>query len=165
MAYLIDSNIFIDAKNRYYHPQVCPGFWDWLVQANKQGKVFSIREVKDELTGDSEDELAQWAAELGDDFFLPVDEDDLVSLGEVAAWVDQNQQYRDAAKSTFLASADYYLVAQALAREYTVVTHELPSNQQTKIKIPNACVAHGVAYTTPWHMLRKQGACFVLGDR
>jgi hypothetical protein len=47
---------------------------------------------------------------------------------------------------------------------YTVVTHELPRNQQTKIKIPNACVANGVAYTTPWNMLRKEGACFVLGD-
>lgn len=161
MAYLIDSNIFIDAKNRYYHPKVCPGFWDWLLHANQQGRVFSIKRVKDELT-DGEDELAQWAKEIGDEFFLPVEEEDLTSLGEVAAWADQHQLYRDAAKSTFLESADYYLVAQALRHGYSVVTFEVPKDQPTKIKIPNACVAHGVSYTTPWQMLRHERASFVL---
>lgn len=161
MAYLIDSNIFIDAKNRYYHPEVCPGFWDWLVHANQQGKVFSIKRVQDELAiGD--DELAEWAKERGDEFFLPIASEDSMSLGGIAAWTDQNQLYDDAAKSTFLASADYYLIAQALTHGYTVVTHELPANKKSRIKIPNVCLAHEVDYIMPWQMLRQERVSFVL---
>ena len=30
MAYLLDSNVFIEAVQRYYRPSICPGFWHWL---------------------------------------------------------------------------------------------------------------------------------------
>ena len=30
MLYLLDSNIFIEAKNRYYGMDFCPAFWDSL---------------------------------------------------------------------------------------------------------------------------------------
>jgi len=69
MAYLLDANIFIDAKNRYYHPKICPGFWDWLVKANAEEKVYSIERVYNELTGDSEDEVAEWAKQQSESFF------------------------------------------------------------------------------------------------
>ena len=42
MAYLLDTNVFIEAKNRYYSFEVCPGFWDWIVAENAAGHVFSI---------------------------------------------------------------------------------------------------------------------------
>ena len=28
MKYLLDSNVFIEAKNRYYAFDICPGFWE-----------------------------------------------------------------------------------------------------------------------------------------
>ncbi|MBF0147506.1 MAG: DUF4411 family protein [Magnetococcales bacterium] len=28
--YLLDSNVFIEAKNRYYAFDICPGFWEWM---------------------------------------------------------------------------------------------------------------------------------------
>lgn len=28
--YLLDANVFIEAKNRYYGFDLAPGFWDWL---------------------------------------------------------------------------------------------------------------------------------------
>ena len=34
MAYLLDSNVFIRAKNDYYDFDICPAFWDWLEQAH-----------------------------------------------------------------------------------------------------------------------------------
>lgn len=34
MAYLLDSNVLIEAKQRYYDFGVCPGFWEWLTVAN-----------------------------------------------------------------------------------------------------------------------------------
>ena len=40
MAYLLDTNIFIQAKNEYYGFDLCPGFWDWLERQNKVGQVW-----------------------------------------------------------------------------------------------------------------------------
>ena len=64
--------------------------------------------------------------------------------------------------STFLQVADYYLVAQALAHEHTVVTHEIASTSAKKIKIPDACIGLGVRCVTPFEMLRRERARFIL---
>ena len=65
--------------------------------------------------------------------------------------------------STFLQVADYYLVAQAQAGGHTVVTHEVPSASARKIKIPDACIGLGIKFMTPFEMLRRERAKFVLG--
>ena len=61
--------------------------------------------------------------------------------------------------------ADYYLVAQAQAGDHTVVTHEVFSASTRKIKIPNACISLGIKCMTPFEMLRRERARFVLGSR
>jgi uncharacterized protein DUF4411 len=33
MAYLLDTDVFIQAKNLHYAFDVCPGFWSWLDRA------------------------------------------------------------------------------------------------------------------------------------
>ena len=55
MAYLLDANVFIQAKNLHYGLDFCPAFWDWLDQANAAGTVFSIEKVSDELKGGADD--------------------------------------------------------------------------------------------------------------
>ena len=30
MSYLLDSNVFMAAKNLHYGLDFCPAFWDWL---------------------------------------------------------------------------------------------------------------------------------------
>ena len=42
MAYLLDANVFMSAKNLHYGLDFCPAFWDWLIRENRAGKVFSI---------------------------------------------------------------------------------------------------------------------------
>lgn len=37
--YLLDANIFIEAKNRYYGLDFCPAFWEWLQEKNQMGIV------------------------------------------------------------------------------------------------------------------------------
>ena len=61
--YLIDANVLIQAKNLHYGFDFCPGFWDWLVEQNRTGKVASIQKVADELHAGA-DELADWAVAL-----------------------------------------------------------------------------------------------------
>lgn len=161
MAYLLDANVFIQAKNLQYGFDFCPAFWDWLERMNAQGKVFSIQQVGDELQA-GEDELALWGAARGDAFFLPPDNAVLAAAPQLSAWA-AGQDYAPAAVNTFLQVADYWLVAFAAAHQYTVVTHEVPANSPKKIKIPNACVGLGVRFMTPYQMLRTERARFVLG--
>lgn len=47
--YLIDTNVLVEAKNRYYAFDIAPGFWAWLQQAHQQSHVCSIEPVRDEL--------------------------------------------------------------------------------------------------------------------
>lgn len=55
MAYLLDSNVFIQAKNFHYGFDFCPGFWDWIDHSHADGTVLSIEKVYDELaSGDDE---------------------------------------------------------------------------------------------------------------
>ena len=79
----------------------------------------------------------------------------------VSQWVT-GQAYEPAAVNTFLQIADYYLIAHALALNYTVVTHEVPANSPKKIKIPNVCIGLGIGCMTPFEMLRVERARFVL---
>lgn len=60
MVFLLDTNVFIDAKNQYYAFDFCPAFWDWIDQAHRSGSIFSIDKVAAEL-GAVDDHLASWA--------------------------------------------------------------------------------------------------------
>lgn len=161
MAYLLDANVFIQAKNLHYGLDFCPAFWDWLIGQNEARQVFSIERVGDEIEAGA-DALADWAADRGPGFFIAPDSVVLPALGTVSAWAT-GQQYEPAAVSTFLQVADYYLVAQALAQKHTVVTHEIASASKRRIKIPDACIGLGVKCMTPFEMLRRERARFVLG--
>jgi len=163
MAYLLDANVFIQAKNLHYGLDFCPAFWDWLIVHNTSGHVFSIEKVGDELEA-GVDELSTWAAGRGAGFFVKPDAAMLPALGTVSAWAT-GQRYEPAAVNTFLQIADYYLVAHALAHGHTVVTHEIASPSTKKIKIPDACIGLGIKCMTPFEMLRRERARFILGPQ
>jgi len=162
MNYLLDANVFIQAKNLHYGFDFCPAFWDWLLQNNTIGQVFSIDKVASEIDAGN-DELAEWARDRGSGLFLPTDAAVAASLGQVSRWAT-SQRYEPAAINTFFQSADYYLVAHALARQCVVVTHEVPSISTKRIKIPNACMGLRLRFITPYEMLRRERARFVLGN-
>jgi hypothetical protein len=160
MPYLLDANVFIQAKNLHYGTDFCPAFWDWLIARNASQEVFSIEKVGDELQAGGDD-LADWAVQRGPAFFLKPDATLLSTLGKVSSWAT-SQSYEPAAVNTFLQVADYYLVAHALAHGHTVVTHEVAAASTKRIKIPSACIGIGVKCMTPFEMLRRERARFVL---
>ena len=47
MSYLLDSNVFITAKDQYYGFDFCLAFWNWLVEQHDTGVVSSIEKVGD----------------------------------------------------------------------------------------------------------------------
>ena len=158
--YLLDANVFIQAKNLQYGFDFCPAFWDWLIEKNAAAKVVSVDKIDDELQAGA-DELSEWATARGNTFFLSPDEAVVSALARVSTWAT-SQQYRPAAISTFLSIADYWLVAFALTHDDTVVTHERPSDGVSQIKIPNACLGLGIKFMSPYEMLRRERARFVL---
>jgi hypothetical protein len=160
MAYLLDANVFIQAKKLHYGLDFCPAFWDWLIDENAAGRVVSIEKVGDEIQAGN-DELWTWAQARGASFFLPPAGALPASLASVSTWAT-GQGYEQAAVSTFLQVADYYLVSQALADGQTVVTHEIPSTSKKRIKVPDACLGVKVKFVTPFEMLRTSKARFVL---
>ncbi|MBI3987848.1 MAG: DUF4411 family protein [Lentisphaerae bacterium] len=164
MAYLLDANVFISAKNLHYGLDFCPAFWEWLIQENAAGRLYSIEKVGDEVLA-LDDELSGWAEARGDSFFLRPDATVFPALAAVSKWASSGQRYVPAAVSTFLQVADYYLVSHAKAGGHVVVTHEIPSASNRKIKIPDACIGLGIKCMTPYEMLRHERARFILGPR
>lgn len=161
IGYLLDTNVFIEAKNRHYGFDFCPAFWDWLVEKNLAGKVASIEKVAEELNK-GEDDLTDWAEARGDDFFVTPDKAVVDALPTISSWA-KNSKYDSGAVLTFLNGADYWIVAYALAHDYTIVTHEVRAETIQKIKIPNACDNFDIHCVSPFEMLRHEQARFVLG--
>lgn len=163
MTYLLDANAFIESFKRYYAFDICPGYWDWLDAKTADGTVLSIDKVRDELLARSDD-LSAWAQQRTS-LFTTADPQTLTSLQQVSAWAAQEAatgRYNAAAVNAFLQEADYYLVAQAHARQLTVVTLEIPGTRRSEIKIPDACIGMGVEWVAPFEMLRREKAIFVL---
>jgi len=161
MSYLLDANVFIEAKNRHYGLDFCPAFWEWLLEKSKSGIVFSIDKVEDEIAAGADD-LTEWMRDYGKGLILKTGAQAAASLSNVSTWATQ-QSYEPSAIHTFLQAADYYLVAHAMAGTHVVVTHEIPANTTKRIKIPNACIGLGIRFITPYQMLRGEKAKFILG--
>ncbi|MGP5290038.1 DUF4411 family protein [Brachybacterium tyrofermentans] len=155
--YLVDANILIEAKNRYYAFDIAPGFWEWLDRAHRQGVTCSIDSVRDELLR-GDDELTGWAA-AHRDFFRPLDQRTTTHFGALTAWVTA-QGYRPSAINAFTGKdADFQLIAFAVEHGFTVATHERPKpNARKRVLIPDVCVAMGVPTVDTFDMMRATGA-------
>ena len=124
--YLIDTNVFIQAKNLHYGFDYWPAFRDWLVDQNRTGRVASIEKLADELRA-GEDDPAGWDEERGANYFLRPDVAMVPALRAVCNWASRGG-YQPAAAANFLPVAGYLLVEHALARGCAIVTYEVPSD-------------------------------------
>ena len=55
-TYLVDSDVFITAKNLYYAFDICPGVWKSVVHHHRAGRVFSIDRVHSKPLTDNKTE-------------------------------------------------------------------------------------------------------------
>lgn len=135
--YILDSDVFITAKNRYYAFDICPGFWDSLIHHYGKGNAYSIDKIRNELlAGRKTEDLVQWVKnKLPGGFFHGTDDNDVISAyTEIMLWVNRNQQYFDQAKAKFATEADGWLVAYAMVHDVIVVTNEQPRPQAPKLR-------------------------------
>jgi hypothetical protein len=160
MPYLLDSDVLMEARKRYYGFDICPGFWKWVERKYQNGTLLSVEKVREEI-GQGTDALVAWADNQPDGFFASPDDQTQAAFATVSQWAT-TQNYTERAVGEFLSKADFYLVSHALAHSLTLVTHERPADTVNKVKIPNACVALGVDVLDPFEMLRRDGAAFIL---
>ena len=161
MRYVLDTNVFIDAANRYYAFDIAPGFWDSLALLAQAGYVRSIDRVYQELSR-QKDGLYDWAGISFRAAFQSTDREDVtLQYGQVMQWVNQQERYFDAAIYDFADGADGWLVAYAKVCGCTLVTNEVYNDYiKRKVPLPNVCVAANVPYTEPFTMLRELGVKF-----
>ena len=164
--FLLDANVFITAKNNYYGTDFAPGFWEWIAEEYAVNDLRSITAVRDELFA-QEDALTAWARRMPEDFWLEEFDSDVPSLRAVAAWtMTGDSRFKQQARTDFLATADYRLVAQAHAGGHVVVTHEVPQPEgKKKIKIPDVCAAFNVKQREPFGLFRELGLALVRPPR
>lgn len=60
--YCLDTNVFIEAWNRYYSIDICPEYWDILDGLARKGIIFAPIEVKNEIDK-TDDGLKKWFRE------------------------------------------------------------------------------------------------------
>ncbi|MGD2110011.1 MAG: DUF4411 family protein [Phycisphaerae bacterium] len=162
--YVLDANVFIEAQNRYYAVDICPGFWVALTRQHKAGRIFSIDRVRKELLNL---DLRKWIEEkLPRTFFKGTGDKKVAdAFAEMVMWV-QDQQFKPQAKAEFSSVADGWLVAYAKVNGQMVVTHEeyAPAAEK-KVHIPNVCVEFNVPYCDTFEMLRSLKEQFVQKTR
>ncbi len=160
-GYLIDSDVLITAKNRYYAFLICPGFWDSILHNHSLGYIHSIDRVKQELLlGSDDDDLVRWVGRsVPADFFLGSDVGEVVTaFTQVMLWVMRHAQYYDEAKAKFASGADGWLVAHGMTSGKTIVTNEQPRpGARSQIKLPDVCKAFSVDFEDTFGMLHKLG--------
>ena len=83
--YLIDSDVFIDAKNRLYGFDIVPAFWTWVEQQHRAGRVYTVQRVADEVLAGG-DELADWMTAQPASFRLPARPEHQPALQIVDQW-------------------------------------------------------------------------------
>jgi len=163
-AYLIDANVFVQAKNLHYRFEFCGGFWNWIEAAHDAGLVYSVAKVRAELiAGRKGDAARTWAEQLPGSFFLEDAGDPKVMAhyATLMAWATSGGQYTAAAINQFAddKNADAFIVAAARERGDFVVSHEksIPA-AKSRIPLPNAADAIGVKTMTIFDLLSKHAA-------
>lgn len=160
MVYLLDSNVFIEAQNRYYAFDIVPAFWDWM-DSVVGPDVGTIVPVRDELLV-KDDALGDWMRARKDaDWILPVDDEPTQEAFTAIAIELDGSPYRRPAIEKFLSGADPWLIAKAAVMGATIVTHEVLNLQaKARVPIPNLCGPRSVSCLNTFDTLRVLQARF-----
>jgi hypothetical protein len=146
--------VLVQAKNDYYAFDIAPGFWKVIKRKAEHGSVRSPWKVFEELAKGG-DELAEWASVAkATPLFVEPDENTQILYGTLASHVMKS--YGTPQANAFLAGADPWVIACAMANDGIVVTQEkLVGPDSKKIKIPNLCKVFGVKCIDSYDLMRE----------
>jgi hypothetical protein len=148
LSYCIDTNVFIDAGERYYPPDIVPGFWENLDALIAAGRMKAPEMLIEELER-KDDDWRQWVYERGETLIVPMDLPQIEAVTKVVALyaaegIDANR-----------ITGDPFFIALTLANGMTVVTNEKP--RRGGATIPKICAALGVPSIGLLELMRREG--------
>jgi Domain of unknown function (DUF4411) len=165
-VFLLDSDVFIAAKNSYYAFQICPGFWKGLKQAYQRGRLRSLDRIQSELLrGHREEDLVRWLKnEVPAGFFHDSNSEEIVStFREVMLWVQRNPRFTAQAVAKFATEADGWLVAYSMIKKTTVITNEQPRPEsKSRVLLPDVCTHFGIPSKDTFVMIKDLALQFDL---
>ncbi len=149
--YCLDAGVFINPWNYYYTQQICPSFWELLLQLASEGCLISPHEIYQEIQK-QDDGLSKWLK--SNKFpFEAIDEniqDNMHLVMEKFPLLIDSKSFRS--------MGDPWVIATAMSREATVVTTERSAPK--KIKIPDACHGLGIPCITEFQFVHEIGIRF-----
>ena len=114
-TYLVDSDVFITAKNLYYAFDLCPGFWKSVITTRQAESSASTGFAANCSRATRRKILFSGVKnDVPTSFFIQVDTDVVVrAYMDIMMWVQRHPGYLDLAKAKFTTGADGWLVAYA----------------------------------------------------
>lgn len=136
MIYLFDCNSLSNILNHYYQDRF-PSFWDKFDEMVEAGKIISVREVGNELTGKFEEDKIERLKKQNDDFFRNPTSEELAFITRIYSvkHFQQNLDKKRILRGGFF--ADPFIIAAARAENGTVVSEE--EIKPNAARIPNIC--------------------------
>ena len=153
MAYLNDTNIWIDLDWRKLPRDSFPSLWAKIETGVSAGVIFTLDMIYDEIqaTAKKDDRLAKWIKETRvahPSFVLDTSADIQTEAIELIN------------KFKLQNNADPFLVAAAKKHGMTVVTAEKLNPQLAKPKVPNLCQDLGVPCITLLELIKQNNWVF-----
>lgn len=153
IKYCLDTNVLIQAWQKYYSPKYCPSYWDVLNKLGKQGRIFLPEEVSSEILK-TDDALASWLKE-SDIPIISITEGVTENLAKIYSRHPKHKLLVDNKKGRSL--ADPWVIAHAMNEGATVVTKEekITRLDSKTVKIPNVCENMEVRCIDDYQMIEE----------
>jgi predicted nucleic acid-binding protein len=152
--YCLDTNVLIEAWNKYYSMSLCPEFWEILDDLARRGIIFCTMEVKKEIQK-ADDGLSNWVG-TRPHIFKEVTEDVQANLRII---LEKHGRLVDSSRGR--STADPWVIAHANSEKAVVVTKEgIEKTGSKRIKIPNVCIDLGIAWMDDFQFFNEVGMKF-----
>lgn len=158
--YCLDSNVLIQAWQKYYSPNYCQSYWDVLNDLGNQGIIFIPEMVYEEITR-TDDDLSEWLKSSMIEV-KTIDVEVTKCLKNIYS-ADSNHKHMvdDSKKGRSL--ADPWVIAHAMKEQAIVVTKEekITAINSNKIKIPNVCDKMNVRWINDFEFVAELNIQFM----
>ena len=172
-GYVFDTDAILNLTRRIYPSAVFPGVHEQIDDLVSNNLVISSVEVLGELGINTEKKVTEWLnttqanyppeynlpikwAQKHQGIFLEFDS----GLEDIVSKIVTQHKNVVKTQSTSGYDADVHLIALAIHNQWVMVTHEKPSNNQDRPKIPDICSNFGVQCVDLLEMFRIKGWLF-----
>jgi len=151
--YCLDTNVLIEAWQKYYSPNFCADYWNVLNDLGVKDRIFLPQMVFEEITR-TDDDLAEWLKKSSIPEYK-IDEHVAECLKKIYAKNPAHERLVDSTKQRSL--ADPWVIAHALKEGAILVTKEekITAVNTKKIKIPNVCENMKVPWINDFQLVKE----------